>query len=40
MEAMPTFVFIKDGNVVEKLVGARKEDLHATIAKHTGVATA
>ncbi|CAH8385519.1 unnamed protein product [Eruca vesicaria subsp. sativa] len=40
VEAMPTFVFIKDGNVVDKVVGARKEDLHATIAKHTGVANA
>ncbi|CAN8292365.1 unnamed protein product [Cochlearia groenlandica] len=39
VEAMPTFVFIKDGNVVEKMVGAKKEDLHAIIAKHTGVAT-
>ncbi|CAA7013566.1 unnamed protein product [Microthlaspi erraticum] len=40
VEAMPTFVFIKDGNVVDKLVGAKKEDLHAAIVKHTGVATA
>lgn len=40
MEAMPTFVFMKAGEVVDKLVGARKEDLQATIVKHTGVATA
>lgn len=40
MEAMPTFVFIKAGEVVDKLVGANKEDLQAIIVKHTGVATA
>ncbi|KAL1207771.1 Thioredoxin H4 [Cardamine amara subsp. amara] len=40
VEAMPTFVFIKGGEIVDKVVGARKEDLHATIVKHTGVATA
>ncbi|CAH2036786.1 unnamed protein product [Thlaspi arvense] len=37
VEAMPTFVFIKDGNVVDKLVGARKEDLQAAIVKHTDI---
>ncbi|KFK44092.1 hypothetical protein AALP_AA1G215000 [Arabis alpina] len=39
VEAMPTFVFIKAGQVVDKLVGARKDDLQAMIVKHTGVAT-
>ncbi|XP_019094420.1 PREDICTED: thioredoxin H4-like [Camelina sativa] len=40
VEAMPTFVFMKAGEVVDKIVGARKEELLATIVKHTGVATA
>ncbi|XP_010459650.1 PREDICTED: thioredoxin H4-like [Camelina sativa] len=37
VEAMPTFVFMKAGEVVDKIVGARKEELLATIVKHTGV---
>lgn len=38
---MPTFVFLKDGKEVDRLVGARKEDLQATITKHaTATATA
>lgn len=27
VEAMPTFLFIKEGNEVEKIVGAQKEEL-------------
>lgn len=34
VEAMPTFLFLKEGKEVDKLVGARKEDLQATVTKH------
>ncbi|KAL9248588.1 Thioredoxin H-type 1-like protein [Drosera capensis] len=34
IEAMPTFLFIKDGEVKDKVVGAKKEELVATITKH------
>ncbi|KAG8377850.1 hypothetical protein BUALT_Bualt08G0076400 [Buddleja alternifolia] len=37
VEAMPTFVFLKEGKVVEKLVGAKKEELQALITKHATV---
>lgn len=34
VEAMPTFIFIKEGAVVDKVVGANKDDLQMKIAKH------
>ncbi|GJY13680.1 thioredoxin H-type [Tanacetum coccineum] len=34
VEAMPTFLFLKNGEVVDKVVGAKKDDLHAVIVKH------
>ncbi|RAL52544.1 unnamed protein product [Cuscuta campestris] len=34
IEAMPTFMFIKEGSIVDKVVGAKKEELQQTIAKH------
>ena len=34
VEAMPTFMFVKEGKIVDKVVGAQKEDLLKTIAKH------
>ncbi|KAK9164254.1 hypothetical protein Syun_005156 [Stephania yunnanensis] len=34
VEAMPTFVFLKGGTIVDKVVGAKKEELQQTIAKH------
>ncbi|KAJ0440866.1 putative monodehydroascorbate reductase (NADH) [Helianthus annuus] len=40
VEAMPTFLFFKNGEVVDKVVGARKDDLHACIVKHSGGAAA
>ncbi|PIN21690.1 Thioredoxin [Handroanthus impetiginosus] len=41
VEAMPTFVFLKDGKEVDRIVGARKEELLATITKHaSSVSTA
>lgn len=35
VEAMPTFLFLKEGKVVDKLVGARKEELLEKVAKHS-----
>ncbi|KAF0908911.1 hypothetical protein E2562_030210 [Oryza meyeriana var. granulata] len=40
VEAMPTFLFIKDDAEADKVVGARKEDLLNTIEKHVGSAPA
>ena len=40
VEAMPTFLFIKDGEKVDTVVGARKEELQSNIAKHIGSASA
>lgn len=34
VEAMPTFLFLKEGKLVDKVVGAQKEKLQSTIAKH------
>ena len=34
MEAMPTFVFIKEGKLVDRVVGARKEELLKAVEKH------
>ncbi|CAA0838987.1 Thioredoxin H1 [Striga hermonthica] len=39
VEAMPTFVFLKDGKEVHRIVGAKKEELVAKIAEHSGGAT-
>ena len=38
VDAMPTFVFLKDGEEVERVVGARKEELLAAITKHAAEA--
>ncbi|KDP38568.1 hypothetical protein JCGZ_04493 [Jatropha curcas] len=41
VEAMPTFMFLKEGKIVDKVVGAKKEELQMTIVKHaTEVAAA
>ncbi|KAL6995739.1 hypothetical protein U1Q18_005873 [Sarracenia purpurea var. burkii] len=40
VEAMPTFVFIKEGKLVDRVVGAKKEELQITIAKHDTPITA
>jgi len=37
---MPTFLFLKDGEIVDKVVGASKDDLQATIAKHASAVAA
>ncbi|CAJ1973264.1 unnamed protein product [Sphenostylis stenocarpa] len=34
VEAMPTFLFLKEGNLVDKIVGAKKEELQSIITKH------
>ncbi|XP_022751422.1 thioredoxin H1-like [Durio zibethinus] len=34
VEAMPTFMFLKEGKIVDKVVGAKKDDLQLTVAKH------
>uniref|UniRef100_A0A7N1A758 Thioredoxin domain-containing protein n=1 Tax=Kalanchoe fedtschenkoi TaxID=63787 RepID=A0A7N1A758_KALFE len=36
IEAMPTFIFLKEGSIVDKVVGAQKDILVATIHKHAG----
>lgn len=39
VEAMPTFMFLKEGTIVDKVVGAKKEELQQTVAKHVGSAS-
>ncbi|XP_009599959.1 thioredoxin H-type 2-like [Nicotiana tabacum] len=39
VEAMPTFMFLKEGDIVDKVVGAKKEELQQAIAKHIGSAS-
>ncbi|KAK1362301.1 Thioredoxin domain-containing protein [Heracleum sosnowskyi] len=39
VEAMPTFMFLKDGKIVDKVVGWRKEELQQTITKHLSDST-
>ncbi|KAG6431220.1 hypothetical protein SASPL_109297 [Salvia splendens] len=34
VEAMPTFVFLKEGKEIDRVVGARKEELQAKITQH------
>ncbi|KAK6939409.1 Thioredoxin domain [Dillenia turbinata] len=34
VEAMPTFMFLKEGKIVDKVVGAKKDELQLTIEKH------
>lgn len=40
VEAMPTFVFLKEGKILDRVVGAKKDELQQTIAKHIGTASA
>ncbi|KAI9108872.1 hypothetical protein K1719_020177 [Acacia pycnantha] len=37
VEAMPTFLFLKEGKLVDKVVGAKNEELQLTISKHATV---
>jgi len=34
IEAMPTFLFLKEGKLVDRIMGAKKEELQGTIDKH------
>uniref|UniRef100_A0A0D9WWB2 Thioredoxin domain-containing protein n=1 Tax=Leersia perrieri TaxID=77586 RepID=A0A0D9WWB2_9ORYZ len=34
IESMPTFVFMKEGAVIDKVIGAKKDELHSTILKY------
>ncbi|XP_030459215.1 thioredoxin H1 [Syzygium oleosum] len=34
VEAMPTFIFMKEGAIVDKVVGANKDDLQMKITRH------
>ncbi|WOL08015.1 thioredoxin H1-like [Canna indica] len=34
IEAMPTFVFLKEGTIVDKIVGAQKDELPRKIEMH------
>ncbi|XP_057766042.1 thioredoxin H-type 1-like [Salvia miltiorrhiza] len=38
IEAMPSFLFIKEGKEIDRVVGARKEDLLAKVTQHGGAA--
>ncbi|KAF8022778.1 hypothetical protein BT93_F0326 [Corymbia citriodora subsp. variegata] len=40
IEAMPTFLLLKEGQLVDRLVGAKKDDLQMLIAKHATDAAA
>nr|KYP66910.1 Thioredoxin H-type [Cajanus cajan] len=40
VEAMPTFVFVKEGTLLGKVVGAKKEELQQTIEKHAASSSA
>ncbi|VAH30262.1 unnamed protein product [Triticum turgidum subsp. durum] len=40
VEAMPTFLFIKDGAKVDTVVGGRKDDIHTKIVALMGSASA
>ncbi|XWS14526.1 hypothetical protein CRYUN_Cryun35bG0017400 [Craigia yunnanensis] len=35
IEAMPTFIFLKEGNIVDKVVGANKDQLQRKIELHS-----
>jgi len=37
---MPTFLFLKEGEQVDKVLGAKKEELQGTIDKHLSLTAA
>ncbi|CAL0323834.1 unnamed protein product [Lupinus luteus] len=39
VQAMPTFLFLKKGKIVDTVVGAKKEELQLTIVKHSTAAS-
>ncbi|XP_062076336.1 thioredoxin H-type-like [Humulus lupulus] len=40
IEAMPTLLFLKEGKIVDKIVGAKKDELIDKVAKHSALASA
>lgn len=34
VEAMPTFIFLKEGKIVDKVVGAKKDELVLKVTQH------
>ncbi|KAL4290549.1 hypothetical protein GQ457_14G004050 [Hibiscus cannabinus] len=34
VEAMPTFMFLREGKILDKVVGAKKDELQQTVLKH------
>ncbi|CAL5324327.1 unnamed protein product [Camellia sinensis] len=38
VQAMPTFMILKEGKILDKVVGAKKDELQSTIAKHVNAA--
>lgn len=39
METLPTIVFIKEGKVVDKIVGGEQYKVWSAVVKHSGPAT-
>ncbi|CAL2233200.1 unnamed protein product [Prunus armeniaca] len=39
VDAVPTFLFLKEGKVVDKVVGAKKDELRTKVGKHAAVAS-
>ncbi|KAK6148158.1 hypothetical protein DH2020_019070 [Rehmannia glutinosa] len=40
VEAMPTFIFLQEGEILDRVVGAKKQELQQTIVKHLNLVTA
>ncbi|KAM5565005.1 thioredoxin H-type-like [Rosa sericea] len=40
VEAMPTFMFLKEGKIVDKVVGAKKDELVLKVGQHAAAAAA
>ncbi|KAM6555192.1 hypothetical protein CsatB_015954 [Cannabis sativa] len=40
IEAMPTILFLKEGKIVDKIVGAKKDELVEKVARYSAVAAA
>ncbi|KAL7231390.1 hypothetical protein ACSBR2_009613 [Camellia fascicularis] len=38
VQAMPTFMILKEGKILDKVVGAKKDELQSTIAKYVNAA--
>lgn len=40
IEGMPTFMFLKEGRILDTVVGAKKDELQQLLAKHMNTITA